>query len=322
MYLQSITNLFALDPGALFASMPSGIAQGIIWGIMALGLYITFRLLDIADLSVDGTFTTGGAVTVMLILAGWNPWLAMLVAFLAGLTAGTVTGLLHTRLGIPSILSGILTQFALYSVNLAIMGFAANKALSVDKYYLAISSRNITAALVTGLIIAAVLIALMYWFFGTETGSAMRATGCNEEMAKAQGININVMKVVGLALSNGIVAFAGGLMAQYQGFADINMGRGAIVIGLAAVIIGEVIGDALLGKHLNFAGRLAFIVVGGIIYYLVIVVVLWLKLNSNLLRLFTAIIVAIFLAVPNLQQKSRNSFRKAGKNAVSPQEVK
>ena len=322
MYLQSITNLFALDPGALFGSMPSGIAQGIIWGIMALGLYITFRLLDIADLSVDGTFTTGGAVTVMLLLAGWNPWLAMLVAFLAGLAAGTVTGLLHTRLGIPSILSGILTQFALYSVNLAIMGFAANKAISVDKYYLAISSRNIPAALLTGLLIAAVLIALMYWFFGTETGSAMRATGCNEEMAKAQGININVMKVIGLALSNGIVAFAGGLMAQYQGFADINMGRGAIVIGLAAVIIGEVIGDALLGKHLNFAGRLAFIVVGGIIYYLVIVVVLWLKLNSNLLRLFTAIIVAIFLAVPNLQQKSRNSFRKAGKNAVNPQEVK
>lgn len=311
-----------LSFGALLNSMPSGIAQGIIWGIMALGLYITFRLLDVADLSVDGTFTTGGAVTVMLLLAGWNPWTAMLIAFIAGMAAGTVTGLLHTKLGIPSILSGILTQFALYSVNLAIMGFTANKAISVDKYAMAISSRNIPAALLTGTLAAAVLIAVMYWFFGTELGSSMRATGCNPEMSKAQGININVMKVMGLAVSNGIVAFAGGMMAQYQGFADINMGRGAIVIGLAAVIIGEVIGDALLGKHLNFAGKLSFIVVGGIIYYLVIVVVLWLKLNSNLLRLFTAIIVAVFLAVPNLQQHAKNSFRKAGKNSVRPQEVK
>ncbi len=311
-----------LNFGTLLGSMPSGIAQGIIWGIMALGLYITFRLLDVADLSVDGTFTTGGAVTVMLLLAGWNPWAAMLVAFLAGMIAGTVTGLLHTKLGIPSILSGILTQFALYSVNLAIMGFTANKAISVDKYQMAITSRNIPMALITGLLIAAVLIALMYWFFGTEIGSSMRATGCNPEMSKAQGINIDVMKVLGLAVSNAIVAFSGGLMAQYQGFADINMGRGAIVIGLAAVIIGEVIGDALLGKHLNFAGKLSFVVAGGIIYYLVVVIVLWLKLNSNLLRLFTAIIVAVFLAVPNLQQHAKTSFRKAGKNSVKPQEVK
>lgn len=311
-----------LNFGTLLGSMPSGIAQGIIWGIMALGLYITFRLLDVADLSVDGTFTTGGAVTVMLLLAGWNPWAAMLVAFLAGMIAGTVTGLLHTKLGIPSILSGILTQFALYSVNLAIMGFTANKAISVDKYQMAITSRNIPMALITGLLIAAVLIALMYWFFGTEIGSSMRATGCNPEMSKAQGINIDVMKVLGLAVSNAIVAFSGGLMAQYQGFADINMGRGAIVIGLAAVIIGEVIGDALLGKHLNFAGKLSFVVAGGIIYYLVVVIVLWLKLNSNLLRLFTAIIVAVFLAVPNLQQHAKTSFRKAGKNSAKPQEVK
>ena len=321
MNVMTISNL-ELNFGSLLGSMPSGIAQGIIWGIMALGLYITFRLLDVADLSVDGTFTTGGAVTVMLLLAGWNPWLAMLMAFLAGMAAGTVTGLLHTKLGIPSILSGILTQFALYSVNLAIMGFTANKAISVDKYTMAISSRNIPSALITGVIVAAVLIALMYWFFGTEIGSSMRATGCNPEMSKAQGININTMKVMGLALSNAIVAFSGGLMAQYQGFADINMGRGAIVIGLAAVIIGEVIGDALLGKHLNFAGKLSFVVIGGIIYYLVVIVVLWLKLNSNLLRLFTAIIVAVFLAVPNLQQYSKTSFRKAGKNSNRPQEVK
>lgn len=320
--LISLTINLDLNFGSLLGSMPSGIAQGIIWGIMALGLYITFRLLDVADLSVDGTFTTGGAVTVMLLLAGWNPWAAMFVAFLAGMAAGTVTGLLHTKLGIPSILSGILTQFALYSVNLAIMGFTANKAISVDKYQMAITSRNIPMALITGVLIAAVLIALMYWFFGTEIGSSMRATGCNPEMSKAQGINIDVMKVLGLAVSNAIVAFSGGLMAQYQGFADINMGRGAIVIGLAAVIIGEVIGDALLGKHLNFAGKLSFVVVGGIIYYLVVVLVLWLKLNSNLLRLFTAIIVAVFLAVPNLQQHAKTSFRKAGKNSVKPQEVK
>lgn len=320
--LISLTINLDLNFGSLLGSMPSGIAQGIIWGIMALGLYITFRLLDVADLSVDGTFTTGGAVTVMLLLAGWNPWAAMFIAFLAGMVAGTVTGMLHTKLGIPSILSGILTQFALYSVNLAIMGFTANKAVSVDKYQMAITSRNIPMALITGVLIAAVLIALMYWFFGTEIGSSMRATGCNPEMSKAQGINIDVMKVLGLAVSNAIVAFSGGLMAQYQGFADINMGRGAIVIGLAAVIIGEVIGDALLGKHLNFAGKLSFVVVGGIIYYLVVVLVLWLKLNSNLLRLFTAIIVAVFLAVPNLQQHAKTSFRKAGKNSVKPQEVK
>lgn len=320
--LISLTINLDLNFGSLLGSMPSGIAQGIIWGIMALGLYITFRLLDVADLSVDGTFTTGGAVTVMLLLAGWNPWAAMFIAFLAGMVAGTVTGMLHTKLGIPSILSGILTQFALYSVNLAIMGFTANKAISVDKYQMAITSRNIPMALITGVLIAAVLIALMYWFFGTEIGSSMRATGCNPEMSKAQGINIDVMKVLGLAVSNAIVAFSGGLMAQYQGFADINMGRGAIVIGLAAVIIGEVIGDALLGKHLNFAGKLSFVVVGGIIYYLVVVLVLWLKLNSNLLRLFTAIIVAVFLAVPNLQQHAKTSFRKAGKNSVKPQEVK
>ena len=250
MSVMTISNL-ELNFGSLLGSMPSGIAQGIIWGIMALGLYITFRLLDVADLSVDGTFTTGGAVTVMLLLAGWNPWLAMVMAFLAGMAAGTVTGLLHTKLGIPSILSGILTQFALYSVNLAIMGFTANKAISVDKYTMAISSRNIPSALITGVIVAAVLIALMYWFFGTEIGSSMRATGCNPEMSKAQGININTMKVMGLALSNAIVAFSGGLMAQYQGFADINMGRGAIVIGLAAVIIGEVIGDACFMSNLN-----------------------------------------------------------------------
>lgn len=305
-----------LDISTLFASFPSGVAQGLLWGIMALGLYITFRMLNIADMTVDGTFTTGGAVTVMLIIGGMNPWLAVCVAFLAGLAAGFVTGILHTKLGIPAILSGILTQFALWSVNLAIMGFSANKAISVNSYSLAISSRYVPAAIITGLVASAILIALLYWYFGTEHGSAMRATGNNPEMAKAQGININTMKVIGLALSNGLVALSGGLMAQYQGFADINMGRGAIIIGLAAIIIGEVVGDLIAGKHMNFALRLVFVVIGGILYYIVIQIVLWLRLNSNLLKLFTAIVVAIFLAVPYLMSVSKVSFKKAHKNSL------
>ena len=306
-----------LHPADLIGRFPAGIAQGMIWGIMALGLYITFRLLDIADLSVDGTFSTGGAVTVMLILQGFNPWLAILIAMAAGLLAGTVTGMLHTRRGIPAILSGILTQYALYSVNLMIMGMKANQAVSVDKYHLIISGRNIPHALLTGGIFAVVLIILLYAFFGTEMGSAIRATGCNLEMSKAQGINTNRMKVIGLALSNGLVALTGGLSAQYSGFADVNSGRGAIVIGLAAVIIGEVIGEAILGKRLNFAGRLAFVVVGGIIYYLVYTLVLWLKIDSNLMKMFTAIIVAVFLAVPYLRAQSRSSFARAGRHAAT-----
>ncbi len=311
-----ITNASAaLDVGNLLGSLPGGVAQGLIWGIMALGVYITFRMLDIADLTVDGTFTTGGAVAAMLILNGMNPWLALVIAFIAGLAAGMTTGLLHTLLGIPAILAGILTQFALYSINLAIMGFASNKAIGVDTYALSISSRYIMLAIITGIALAVVLIGLLYWYFGTESGSAMRATGNNPEMSKAQGINISAMKVLGLALSNGVVAFAGGLMAQYQGFADINMGRGSIVIGLAAVIIGEVIGEAILGHHQNFAGRLSFVVVGGILYYLVVCVVLWLHLNSNMLKLFTAIIVAVFLAVPYLRSKQKSSFKRAGRNA-------
>ena len=292
----------------LLKSMPGGIAQGLIWGLMALGLYITFRLLDVADLTVDGSFTTGGAVTVMLILAGWPAWAALLVAVLAGILAGLCTGLLHTRLGIPAILAGILTQLSLYSINLRIMGMTANKAVSVDKYQLLLSSRNIPASILTGLLIALVLISVFYWYFGTEQGSAIRATGANPAMCRALGISVDSMKVLGLAFSNGIVALSGGLMSQYQGFADINMGRGAIVIGLAAVIIGEVIGHALLGKYLNFFGTLSFVVVGGVLYYLVIVIVLWLKLNSNDLKRFPAVIVALFLAVPYLREHSKSSF--------------
>ena len=305
-----------LNFGNLFGAMPGGIAQGIIWGFLALGVYITFRLLGTSDLTVDGSFTTGGAVTVMLILGGVPPILALVIAAVAGIVAGTVTGLLHTVFDIPAILAGILTQFALYSINLAIMGMAANKAIPVNKYALYVSSRNIPMAIVAALVLATILIALLYWYFGTQHGSAMRATGCNPEMAKAQSININSMKVIGFAMANGFVALSGGLLAQYQGFADINMGRGAIVIGLAAVIIGEVLGNALLGKHLNFAGRLSFVIVGGIIYYLVIVIVLWLKLDSNYLKLLTAVVVAVFLAVPNIQAKRRTSFRLAGKRSV------
>ena len=251
----SVSSYFAsLSLLKLLRNMPGGVSQGLIWGIMALGIYITFRLLDFADLTVDGSFTTGGAVTVMLILAGCPAWAALLVAVLAGMLAGLCTGLLHTRFGIPAILAGILTQFALYSINLRIMGMAANKAVSVDKYHLVLSSRNVPLAILTAALIALALVSLFYWYFGTEQGSALRATGNNPAMSRALGININRMKVLGLAISNGVVALAGGLMSQYQGFADINMGRGAIVIGLAAVIIGEVLANAILKRRLNFYG--------------------------------------------------------------------
>lgn len=299
----------------LAGRLPAAAAQGLFWGIMALGVYITFRILDIADMTVDGTFATGGAVSAVLILKGVNPWVTVFVALLAGLAAGAITGILHTKLGIPAILAGILTQYALYSVNLAIMDFKANTAISSTTPHLVISGLRIPTAIIVCGIIVIVLIAVMYWFFGTELGSALRSTGCNQEMSKAQGININYMKIIGLALSNGLVAVAGALSSQYSGFADVNAGRGSIVIGLAAVIIGEVIGEAVLGKKLNFAGHLIFVVIGAIIYYLVYTIVLWLKMNPNLMKLFTAIIVAIFLAVPYLKKQAQNSFAKAGRNS-------
>lgn len=306
----------SLDLLKLLKNMPGGIAQGLIWGLMALGIYISFRLLDVADLTVDGSFTTGGACAAMLILAGWPAWAALLAALLAGLLAGLCTGLLHTKLGIPAILSGILTQFALYSVNLHIMGMAANKAISVDKYRLVLSARHVPQAIAVGALIVLALVGLMYWYFGTEQGSALRATGSNPAMSRALGISIDRMKVLGLALSNGIVALAGGLMAQYQGFADINMGRGAIVIGLAAIIIGEGVGRAVLGKRMNFFGTLSFTALGGAVYYLVVVVVLWLKLDSNDLKLFTAVIVALFLAAPHLRERAKAArVRRGGEEA-------
>lgn len=277
------------------ASLPGACAQGIIWGIMAVGVYLTFKVLDLADLTVDGSFGTGGAVLVVCTIAGMNIWLAMLLAFLAGCIAGLVTGILHTKFGIPAILAGILTQLALYSVNLRIMSGRANVALNIDEYGILVSLRYIPKSILVGGAFALVIIGLLYWFFGTELGAGVRATGCNEAMARANGINTGFNKVLGLALSNGIVALSGGLLAQYQGFADINMGRGAIVIGLAAVIIGDVIFGKLFK---NFALRLLAAVLGGVIYYIVIQLVLQMGLNANDLKLFSALVVALFLGVP------------------------
>ena len=267
---------------------------------MAIGVYITYRILDVADLTVDGSLATGGAVCVMLMRAGWNPWVALLCAFLAGVLAGLCTGLLHTRCGIPAILAGILTQLALYSVNLRIMTGKANQPIGVDKYDLLVSQRYVRELALNNpiplvILFLAVLIGVLYWFFGTEYGSSLRATGANQNMARAQGIDTKSGITFGLMLANGLVAMAGGLLAQYQGAVDVNMGRGAIVIGLAAVIIGEV----LLGRVFrNFALKLLSVVIGAVIYYVVIQIVLQLGLNTNDLKLLTALVVALFLAVP------------------------
>lgn len=304
--------LASLNPTALLNALPGNIAQGMIWGIMALGVFITYRLLDFADLTVDGSFATGGAVTVVLILAGTPAPLALAIATIAGLATGLITVLLHTLLGIPGILAGILTQISLWSVNLMILS-GANKAVNVDKYQLIVSLRHVAPAIATVLVIVAILIIVLYWYFGTEQGSAIRATGSNPHMAGALGINISSMKVLALCISNGLVALSGGLMSQYQGFADIKMGQGAIVIGLAAVIIGDVLGNAIFRKHMNFAISLIFVVLGGVIYYLVVGFVMWLKMPTDLLKLLTAVIVTIFLSVPYLKDKSKNSFSRAGK---------
>lgn len=306
----------AQDITALVRVLPGSVAQGLIWGIMAIGVFLTFKILDFADLTVDGTMATGGVVTVMLILKGWNPVAAVAVAFVAGMLAGLITGILHTVLGIPDILAGILTQLSLYSINLNISEGKANQAVNVDMYKLVVSGRDNPAAIVTVVIILLVVIALMYWFFGTELGFTIRATGCNPNMSRAQGINTNVAKVLALVFSNGLVGFAGGLLSQYQGNFDVNMGRGSIVIGLASVIIGEVLGEAIFGKKLNFSGRLAFVAVGSIIYYIVIQFVLWLGLPTIDMKMFSAMVVAIFLAVPYLRGKAKNSYRKAAKGGA------
>ena len=280
--------------------MPGAVAQGLIWGIMAIGVYITYKVLDLADLTVDGTMATGGAVCVMLMLNGVNVWVALLCAIFAGMIAGLLTGIFHTAMGIPPILSGILTQLSLYSINLAIMDFKANQGSAVTKYPLIVSQRNVRQMSLSNpifitLIILVIVIALLYWFFGTEIGCSLRATGANEAMSRAQGINTNIAKIIGLMISNGIVALSSALLAHYQGFVDVNMGRGAIVIGLAAVIISEVI----FGKiFINFALKLVGVAIGAVIYYIVIQIVLWLGLNTNLLKLLSALIVAVFLAIP------------------------
>lgn len=303
---------------ALLNSLPGAAAQGLIWGLMAIGVYITFRILDVADLTVDGSIATGGAAAVMLIRAGVNPWLALLCAFACGMLAGFVTGMFHTKCGIPAILSGILTQLALYSINLRIMDSKANQAVGVDKYPLMVSQRYVRELSLKNplpilLLFTFAVIALLYWFFGTERGCAIRATGANQNMARAQGINTNANVVFGLMLSNGLVALSGALLAQFQGAADVNMGRGAIVIGLAAVIIGEVLCDAIFRKGCNFSVRLSFVILGGIVYYLVMVLILWLKLDPNDLKLFTAVIVAAFLAVPYLKGQAKSSFHRLKK---------
>jgi putative ABC transport system permease protein len=282
------------------SSMPGAIAQGIIWGIMAMGVYITFRILDVADLTVDGSMATGGATMVVCMTAGMNAWVALVIAVAAGCLAGLITGVFHTKFGIPAILAGILTQLMLYSINLRIMSQKANLPLSVEKYDLLISLRNLPQAILVGVIFVAAIIAIMYWFFGTEMGHSLRATGCNQNMARANGINTDTNKIIGLVISNGMVALAGALLSQYQGFADINMGRGAIVIGLAAVIIGEVIFGKLFK---NFALKLLAAVIGGIIYYIVITLVLRLGLNANDLKLFSALVVAVFLGIPYWKRK-------------------
>lgn len=285
---------------SLLNAAPGAVAQGMLWGIMAIGVYVTYRILDVADLTVDGSLATGGAVCVMLMRAGCNPWIALLCAFLAGLLAGLCTGLLHTRCGIPAILSGILTQLALYSINLRIMGGKANQPIGVDKYDLLVSQRyvrelSLDNPILLVVILLAVMIAILYWFFGTEYGSSLRATGANPNMARAQGINTKTGITFGLMLSNGLVAMAGALLAQFQGAVDVNMGRGAIVIGLAAVIIGEVLFDKLFR---SFSLKLTAVVIGAVIYYLVLQIVLQLGLNTNDLKLLTATIVALFLALP------------------------
>ncbi len=285
--------------GAFANALPGAIGQGLIWGIMAIGVYITFRVLDFADLTVDGTLATGGATLVMCMAGGMNVYLALFVAFLAGCAAGLVTGLLNTAFGIPPILAGILTQLALYSVNLRIMG-KANQPISPYNYKLAVSMADIKMAIVVVAIFVVAIIAALYWFFGTEMGHAIRATGSNMNMARANGINISMSKIVALILSNGLVALSGGLLAQYQGFADINMGRGAIVIGLAAVIIGEVIFSKIFK---NFALKLLAVAFGAIIYYVVMQFVINLGLNTDDLKLLTAAIVAVFLGIPYIKSR-------------------
>ena len=289
----------------LLNAIPGALAQGLIWGVMAIGVYITYKVLDIADLTVDGSLCTGAAVCTMLLLAGHSPWIAMLCAVRAGLLAGTVTGLLHVLLGIPPILAGILTQMVLWPVNLKILG-KANQALPARSIDVLLTQMNIPAALPVLLGWAAVLVTLLVLFFSTERGCALRATGCNPVMSRAQGVNTGLMKVIGLALSNAVVAMSGGLLCQYQGYTDVNMGRGAVVIGLAAVVIGQ----AVLGRHGgHMAAQLGGVVLGAVIYYIVYQVIIFAGFDTDLLKMFSAVVVAVFLGVPHIRDQIRTNSR-------------
>lgn len=304
-------------------ALPGNVSQGLIWGILAIGVYITYKILDFPDLSVDGSIGTGGAVAAVMILNGIPIPVAMLCAFAAGCLAGLVTGIMNTVLGIPAILAGILTQIALYSVNLAIMG-KSNVSVSVDKFPLFVSQRftsvnngAMTVLMEVGKIVLVVglLIAVLYWFFGTEYGFTIRATGCNPNMTRAQGISTKKSTLIALILSNGIVGLAGAILTQYAGNADVNMGRGAIVIGLAAVIIGDVLGSTILGKRFNFVARLAFTAFGGILYFIVLQIVMLTGIPAQFNKLFSAVIVAVFLAVPYIRKSIRTSYKRAARNA-------
>lgn len=290
-----------MDITTLFSAMPGAVSQGMMWGIMAIGVFITYKILDIADLSVDGTVSLGAAVFAVMLTKGQNIWLCMLYATLAGMAAGLVTGLFHTLMGIPAILAGIITQFGLYSINLKILG-GSNMTISNRTYDLIESSMYMKGGypfykwpvFVFG-VASLVLIIVLYWFFGTERGASLRATGSNPNMSRAQGINTDINKVIGLVLSNGIVAFSGALMGQYSGAANVATGRGAIVIGLAAVVIGE----AIFGKIFkNFALKLLGVVLGGVIYYIIVTIILWFPIDPNLLKFIQAMVIALFLAFP------------------------
>ena len=292
-------------------ALPGAVAQGLIWGLFAIGLYISYKILDVADLTVDGSICTGGCVLVALMTHGVNVYIAIAAAFLAGAVAGIVTGLLQTALGIPAILSGILTQLILWSVNLKILGGKANVSISARKYgdKVLLSSLDNIGAIIVSLIFCAAVIVILYLFFYTEVGFSLKSTGDNESMSKAQGINVSFNKVLGIAISNGLVALSGALLAQYQGFADINMGRGAIVIGLAAIVIGL---SVSLRIKPNFVVSLIGVVGGAIIYYLVYTVVIRLGVDTDLLKMLSALIVAAFLAAPYVK-KTYFTNRKAGK---------
>ncbi|MDD7609374.1 MAG: ABC transporter permease [Spirochaetales bacterium] len=289
----------------ILSAMEGAVSQGILWGLMTLGVYFTFRILNVADMTVDGSFATGGAITAVLICKGMNPVLTLIFVFITGTICGFVTGFMNTKLKINILLASILTQIALYSINIRIMGKANTPLLGNPTMMSQLKSlfdgkiTTTTCSLIIGLVVIAIVIAICYWFFGTEYGSAIRATGSNENMVRAMGVNTDTTKIVGLMLSNGLVALSGAFVAQSQGYADVGMGTGTIVIGLASIIIGEVI----FGSHFGFWYTLISVVFGSIVYRIVIAVVLQLGLKSTDLKLLTALIVAISLSVPVFKSK-------------------